>query len=106
MQHLFWKPITWPSKEGIAHKPQSIENLLARFRQLADIREQGEHKHIRGNDTEKEAKSKLRPLHERLRSFFARLRNNFIAGVVVLIPIGITVYLTFFIIKISSKNFQ
>ena len=33
----------------------------------------------------------------------ARLRNNFIAGVVVLIPIGITVYLTLFIIKISSK---
>jgi uncharacterized membrane protein len=32
-----------------------------------------------------------------------RLRNNFIAGVVVLIPIGITVYLTLFIIKISSK---
>jgi uncharacterized membrane protein len=31
------------------------------------------------------------------------LRNNFIAGVVVLIPIGITVYLTLFIIKISSK---
>ena len=33
----------------------------------------------------------------------ARLRNNFIAGVVVLIPIGITVYLILFIIKISSK---
>ena len=31
------------------------------------------------------------------------LRNNFIAGVVVLIPIGITLYLTLFIIKISSK---
>ena len=37
------------------------------------------------------------------RSVLARLRNNFIAGVVVLIPIGITVYLTLFIIKISSK---
>jgi uncharacterized membrane protein len=36
-------------------------------------------------------------------SVFARLRNNFIAGVIVLIPIGITVYLTLFIIKISSK---
>ena len=37
------------------------------------------------------------------RSVLARLRNNFIAGVVVLIPIGITIYLTLFIIKISSK---
>ena len=32
-----------------------------------------------------------------------KLRNNFIAGVVVLIPIGITLYLTLFIIRISSK---
>ena len=37
------------------------------------------------------------------RSIFARLRNNFIAGVVVLIPIGITLYLTLFFIRISSK---
>ena len=37
------------------------------------------------------------------RSVFSSLRNNFIAGVVVLIPIGITLYLTLFIIKISSK---
>jgi uncharacterized membrane protein len=36
------------------------------------------------------------------RRVIARLRNNFIAGVVVLIPIGITVYLTLFIIEISS----
>ena len=35
--------------------------------------------------------------------FFTRLRNNFITGVVVLIPIGITLYLTLFIIKISGK---
>ena len=34
---------------------------------------------------------------------FSALRNNFIAGIVVLIPIGITLYLTLFIIKISSK---
>ena len=40
---------------------------------------------------------------QKRRSVLARLRNNFIAGVVVLIPIGITVYLTLFIIKISSK---
>ena len=37
------------------------------------------------------------------RSLFSTLRNNFIAGIVVLIPIGITLYLTLFIIKISSK---
>ena len=37
------------------------------------------------------------------RSIFAKIRNNFIAGVVVLIPIGITLYLTLFIIRISSK---
>ena len=36
-------------------------------------------------------------------SFLSRFRNYFIAGVVVLIPIGITIYLTFFIISISSK---
>ena len=37
------------------------------------------------------------------KSFLARLRNNFIAEIVVLIPIGITLYLTIFIIKISGK---
>ena len=37
------------------------------------------------------------------KSFFTSIRNNFIAGIVVLIPIGITVYLTLFFIKISSK---
>ena len=37
------------------------------------------------------------------RSLFSSLRNNFIAGIVVLIPIGITLYLTLFIIKVSSK---
>ena len=37
------------------------------------------------------------------RSIFAKLRNNFIAGVVVLIPIGITLYLTLFFIRISGK---
>jgi len=39
----------------------------------------------------------------RKKSIFARLRNNFIAGIVVLIPIGITLYLTLFIIKISGR---
>ena len=37
------------------------------------------------------------------KSIFSRVRNNFIAGVVVLIPIGITLYLTLFIIKLSAK---
>ena len=37
------------------------------------------------------------------KSLLARIRNNFIAGIVVLIPIGITLYLTIFIIKISGN---
>ena len=37
------------------------------------------------------------------KSIFSKIRNNFIAGIVVLIPIGITLYLTLFIIRISSK---
>ena len=37
------------------------------------------------------------------KSIFSRLRNNFIAGVVVLIPIGITLYLTLFFIRVSGK---
>ena len=37
------------------------------------------------------------------KSIFARVRNNFIAGIVVLIPIGITLYLTLFLIRISGK---
>ena len=37
------------------------------------------------------------------KSLFARLRNNFIAGIVVLIPIGITLYLTIFLIRISGN---
>ena len=40
---------------------------------------------------------------EKKRSIFARIRNYFIAGVVVLIPKGITVYLTIFLVSISSK---
>ena len=37
------------------------------------------------------------------KSFLSKIRNNFIAGIVVLIPIGITLYLTLFIIKISGN---
>ena len=40
---------------------------------------------------------------EKKRSFFKNVRNYFFAGVVVLIPIGITLYLTLFLISISSK---
>ena len=42
-------------------------------------------------------------IEEKKRSIFARIRNYFIAGVVVLIPIGITVYLTLFLVSVSSK---
>ena len=37
------------------------------------------------------------------KSLFSKIRNNFIAGVVVLIPIGITLYLTLFLIRISGN---
>ena len=42
-------------------------------------------------------------IKEKRSNFFTRLRNYFIAGIVVLIPLGITAYLTVFIITISSK---
>ena len=37
------------------------------------------------------------------KSIITSIRNNFIAGIVVLIPIGITIYLTIFLIRVSSK---
>ena len=37
------------------------------------------------------------------KSLLVRLRNYFITGAIVLIPIGITIYITLFVIKISSK---
>ena len=40
---------------------------------------------------------------EKKRSIFTRIRNYFIAGIVVLIPIGITIYVTIFLVSISSK---
>ena len=40
---------------------------------------------------------------QKKRSIFIKFRNYFITGVVVLIPIGITIYLTLFIVQISSK---
>jgi len=42
-------------------------------------------------------------LNKNKKSITASLRNYFFTGVVVLIPIGITLYLTKFIIQISSK---
>mgnify|MGYP001305858959 CR=1 FL=1 len=36
-------------------------------------------------------------------SFFTRLRNYFLTGIVVLVPIGITLYLTKFLISISAN---
>ena len=43
------------------------------------------------------------PGKEKKRSIFTKVRNYFIAGVVVLIPIGVTLYLTFFLVSISSR---
>mgnify|MGYP001263073459 CR=1 FL=1 len=40
---------------------------------------------------------------EKKRSIFSRIRNYFIAGIVVLIPIGITIYLTIILISVSSN---
>ena len=42
-------------------------------------------------------------IKKRKASFVSKLRNYFFTGVVVLIPIGITLYLTKFIIQVSSK---
>ena len=43
-------------------------------------------------------------IREKKRRILSRIRNNFIAGIVVLIPIGVTFYFTLFIINISSKQ--
>ena len=40
---------------------------------------------------------------KRKNSIFLKLRNYFFTGIVVLIPIGITLYLTVFLIKVSSN---
>ena len=42
-------------------------------------------------------------IKEKKRSILARIRNYFIAGIVVLIPIAITIYITLFLITISSE---
>ena len=43
------------------------------------------------------------PKNKKKISIISKLRNYFITGIVVLVPIGITLYLTKFIISISSK---
>ena len=45
----------------------------------------------------------MRNQKKRKARLFVRLRNYFITGIVVLVPIGITLYLTLFFISISSK---
>ena len=42
-------------------------------------------------------------LKKKRKKLISTLRNYFITGVVVLIPIGITIYLTKFLIQVSSK---
>ncbi len=42
-------------------------------------------------------------MEKKRKSILSSFRNYFIAGIVVLIPIGITAYLTLFLINISSK---
>ena len=45
----------------------------------------------------------MRKIKRKSISVFAKLRNYFITGIVVLVPIGITLYLTNFFISVSSK---
>ena len=45
----------------------------------------------------------MRKLRKKKSSIVARLRNYFITGIIVLVPLGFTLYLTLFIISISSK---
>ena len=45
----------------------------------------------------------MRKKRKKKPSIVNRLRNYFIAGIIVLVPIGFTLYLTFFKISISSK---
>ena len=46
---------------------------------------------------------KMRNQKKRKPKLFVKLRNYFITGIVVLVPIGITLYLTMFFISISSN---
>ena len=42
------------------------------------------------------------PKSQKRRNIFIKFRNNFITGMVVLIPIGITIYLTLFLVNVVS----
>ena len=43
------------------------------------------------------------PKKQEKKSLIAKIRNYFLAGVVVMIPIAATVYLTIFIINVSER---
>ena len=45
----------------------------------------------------------MKKIRTKKSSFVARLRNYFITGIIVLVPIGFTLYLTIFLINISSN---
>ena len=53
--------------------------------------------------TEKKPRNNLYAKGKRKISIAAKLRNYFITGIVVLVPIGITLYLTRFFVRVSSK---
>tara|TARA_B100001173_G_scaffold251101_1_gene222016 strand:- start:491 stop:1111 length:621 start_codon:yes stop_codon:yes gene_type:complete len=45
----------------------------------------------------------MRKIKKKKSSFIARLRNYFITGIIVLVPIGFTLYLTIFLVSVSSN---
>tara|TARA_Y100000746_G_C15229087_1_gene336627 strand:+ start:45 stop:665 length:621 start_codon:yes stop_codon:yes gene_type:complete len=45
----------------------------------------------------------MRKTKKKKSSFIARLRNYFITGIIVLVPIGFTLYLTIFLVSVSSN---
>ena len=45
----------------------------------------------------------MRKFKKKKSSFIARLRNYFITGIIVLVPLGFTLYLTIFLVSVSSK---
>ena len=45
----------------------------------------------------------MRKIKKKKISFLSKLRNYFFTGIIVLVPIGFTLYLTIFLISISSK---
>ena len=45
----------------------------------------------------------MRKIRKKKSSIVAKLRNYFFTGIIVLVPLGFTLYLTIFLISISSK---